>query len=193
MNRWATTDRESALRPEPNDGLTSGACQGCCAIVTRRLARDLATGRLLPWPLPRPSTARSARTPGHLAFLAGETDRLLDGARAAARPDGTFAWLDDDVRPDPTRPRELWVATRMTHLFSVGHLLGRDGDAELADLGIMGLRNAFADSEIGGWFPALGDEGPTETQQTGLWARLRRAGDCLAHHRRPTRSGRPPR
>ncbi len=102
---------------------------------------------------------------GHLAFLAGETARLLDGARAAARPDGTFAWLDDDVHPDLTRPRELWVATRMTHLFSLGHLLGREGDGELADLGILGLQNAFADKDNGGWFPALDDKGPADTHK----------------------------
>jgi mannose/cellobiose epimerase-like protein (N-acyl-D-glucosamine 2-epimerase family) len=101
----------------------------------------------------------------HRAFLEGETARLLDEARAAALPDGTFASLDDDLRADPTQPRELWVAARMTHLFSVGHLLGRPGDTQLADSGLMGLRTAFADSESGGWFPALGDRGPVDTHK----------------------------
>jgi sulfoquinovose isomerase len=112
------------------------------------------------------AVGRPLRTaPEHLRFLTGETTRLLDGARRASRPDGTFAWLDEDLRPDPGHPRELWVATRMTHLFSVGHLLGREGDGELADRGIMGLRNAFADTERGGWFPALDDHGPTDTHK----------------------------
>ena len=123
------------------------------------------TGRLLPWGPRRPSALRFAPHAEHLGFLTGETTRLLDDARAASRPDGTFAWLDEDLRADPGHPLELWVATRMTHLFSVGHLLGREGDGELADRGIMGLRNAFADTEHGGWFPAVDDHGPTDTHK----------------------------
>jgi sulfoquinovose isomerase len=98
----------------------------------------------------------------HREFLAAETTRLLDGARAAASPDGAFAWLDDDSRPDDSRPRELWITARMTHLFSIGQLLGREGDGELADSGIRGLRNVFADLESGGWFASVDSIGGVE-------------------------------
>jgi mannose/cellobiose epimerase-like protein (N-acyl-D-glucosamine 2-epimerase family) len=43
----------------------------------------------------------------------------------------------------------------MTHCFSLGTLLGRNGDAELADHGLAALRGAFADGQFGGWFSAL--------------------------------------
>jgi sulfoquinovose isomerase len=67
--------------------------------------------------------------------LRAEVDRLLDGARASAE-DGKFWWLDDDCRPDPRHGQQLWITARMTHVFSLGHLLGRSGDAELVDLGL---------------------------------------------------------
>jgi sulfoquinovose isomerase len=103
--------------------------------------------------------------PEHLTFLSGETDRLLDGARAAASPDGAFAWLNELCRPDDSRPRELWITARMTHLFSLGHLLGREGDAEMADSGLKGLRTVFSDHESGGWFPTVGAHGPLDTHK----------------------------
>jgi sulfoquinovose isomerase len=89
-------------------------------------------------------------------WLRAEADRLLDGARAARAPWGGFSWLDSDGRPDLTRPRPLWVTTRMTHCFSLGVLLGRDGDAEFVDHGLAALAGPYADAEYGGWFTALG-------------------------------------
>jgi sulfoquinovose isomerase len=103
--------------------------------------------------------------PMHLAFLDAETDRLLDGALAAASPDGAFSWLDDDCQPDRSRASQLWITARMTHVFSLGHLLGRDGDAAVADSGLTGLRTIFADHESGGWFPSLGPDGPRDTHK----------------------------
>jgi sulfoquinovose isomerase len=111
---------------------------------------------------PTPTSGSLRHDADHLRFLAAETHRLLDGARAAAAPDGAFTWLDDLCRPDDSRPRELWITARMTHVFSLGHLLGRDGDAAMADCGLRGLRAVFADRESGGWFPTVGDEGPLD-------------------------------
>ena len=89
------------------------------------------------------------------AWLRGEAYRLLDGARAARVAEGGFAWLDADGRPERRRPPELWITTRMTHCFALGTLLGRDGDAALADHGIAALTGPFADGDHGGWYPAL--------------------------------------
>ena len=105
----------------------------------------------------------SAHLPGHLpptdvdtladpslTWLLGEVDRLLDGARAARVPDG-FGWLDGEGHVDPSRGQPLWVTTRMVHCFALGHLLGRDGDAQLVDHGVEGLREAYRDPTHGGW------------------------------------------
>ena len=87
--------------------------------------------------------------------LRAEVDRLLEGARAARLPGGGFGWLDDEGRPDPARPPQLWITTRMTHCFALGSLLGRPGDGEFADHGLAGLAGVFADPDHDGWFTAL--------------------------------------
>jgi len=92
--------------------------------------------------------------------LRAEVDRLLDGARAATLPGGGFGWLGADGRPDPTRPVQLWITTRMTHCFALGSLLGRPGDAAFADHGLAALDGVLADAEHGGWFTALAPTPP---------------------------------
>lgn len=91
--------------------------------------------------------------------LEAELDRLLDFGRRGALPGGGFGYLDDDGRLVADRPAELWITCRMTHVYSLAHLLGRDG-AELADHGVASLRGVFRDDEHGGWWARLG-EGPT--------------------------------
>src|SRR5206468_2433354 len=93
------------------------------------------------------------------SWLAAETNRLLDGARAA-RASAGFAWLDSQGAPDLSRPAALWITTRMTHCFCLGVLLGRGGDAALADHGVEALLGAFRDTEHGGWHAVLGQPGP---------------------------------
>jgi mannose/cellobiose epimerase-like protein (N-acyl-D-glucosamine 2-epimerase family) len=110
-----------------------------------------------------PARLRTSST--HRAFLAAETERLLDGARAAADPDGAFAWLDEDNRADHSRPRALWITARMAHVFSVGSLLGRSDDAPLADSGLQAIDSVFADRESGGWFSSVSAQGPVDTDK----------------------------
>ena len=90
--------------------------------------------------------------------------RLLDFARAS-RVDGGFAWLDDDGSPDPGVPLQLWITTRMTHVFALGHLMGEPGCGELADHGLVALTERFADREHGGWFPELPESGPRSDKE----------------------------
>jgi sulfoquinovose isomerase len=99
-------------------------------------------------------------------WLRAEADRLLTVARASRAEPGGFWWLDAGGRPDPSRGRQLWIAARMTHCFSLGHLLGRVGDAELADHGVAALAGPFRDAEHDGWFAGLGPDGPTTTAKT---------------------------
>jgi len=91
----------------------------------------------------------------HRLWLAGETGRLLDFARGA-RVEGGFGWLDADGRPDPSRPLQLLIATRMTHVFALGHLFGTPGCGPLADHGVASIEETFQDRDHGGWFSEVG-------------------------------------
>jgi sulfoquinovose isomerase len=104
--------------------------------------------------------------PEHGAWLEAEGDRLLEFGRAAQEPGGGFGWLDDDGVPEPGRPLELWITCRMTHVYALGHLLGRPGCAELVDHGVAALRELFHDDVNGGWFAQVGPDGPVTTDKT---------------------------
>ena len=88
--------------------------------------------------------------------LADETERLLAFAEGSRHPEGGFAWLRSDGTPDLDRPRELWITTRMTHVFALGELLGWPGAAELVAHGLDSLRHDFRDPVHGGWFAQVG-------------------------------------
>lgn len=92
--------------------------------------------------------------PPSTAWLATETDRLLDDAATTLVPDG-FGWLRDDGHLDPAQGTQLWVTARMTHLFSLGALLGRPGDAALADHGLAAIAGPFRDDVHAGWYARL--------------------------------------
>lgn len=98
----------------------------------------------------------------HRQWLAAETSRLIDFGRAA-QVDGGFGWLDAGGAPDPAQPLQLWITTRMTHVFALGHLLGIPGCGPLADHGLHAIRDTFEDHEHGGWFAEVGTAGPTRT------------------------------
>jgi sulfoquinovose isomerase len=105
-------------------------------------------------------------SPAHARWLEAEGDRLLEFGRSAAHPDGGFAWLSDDGTPQLDRPVELWVTCRMTHVYSLGHLLGRPGSATLADHGVAALHGRFRDAAHGGWYAQVAADGPTVTGKT---------------------------
>ena len=68
---------------------------------------------------------------------------------------------------DVARGLPLWINARMTHVFSLGVLLGRDGDATLVDHGLAALGGAFRDGEHGGWYGQLETGGePASTSKT---------------------------
>ncbi len=54
----------------------------------------------------------------------------------------------------------------MTHVYALGHLMGRPGCAELVDHGIAALRERFEDEDHGGWFAQVGSSGPTVSDKT---------------------------
>jgi sulfoquinovose isomerase len=101
-----------------------------------------------------------------LRRLEAEGERLLRFARASAHPDGGFAWLDDRGAPELDRPVELWITCRMTHVFALAHLMGRDWAGDLVDHGLAALTGRFRDAGHGGWYAALGPDGPVSRSKT---------------------------
>ncbi|MFN8074476.1 MAG: AGE family epimerase/isomerase [Kineosporiaceae bacterium] len=99
-------------------------------------------------------------------WLAAETTRLLDDAARSRADEGGFWWLAGDGTPDSARGRQLWINARMTHLFALGTLLGRPGDAALADHGVAALTGPFRDPEHDGWYATIGEDGPLTTSKT---------------------------
>jgi sulfoquinovose isomerase len=99
-------------------------------------------------------------------WLAAECDRLLDFGSRSAVAHG-FGYLDSDGVPDPARPVELWITCRMTHVYSLAHLLGRDDAATLADHGVAALHGVLRDDVRGGWWKAVDTAGePVSTAKT---------------------------
>jgi len=105
-------------------------------------------------------------TPAHARWLEAEGDRLLEFSRAARHPSGGFAWLDTSGRPALDRPVELWISCRMTHVFSLGHLMGRPGCGPLVDHGLAALAGRFRDPGHGGWYAAVDTDGPVSREKS---------------------------
>ncbi|WP_199424512.1 AGE family epimerase/isomerase [Actinotalea solisilvae] len=105
------------------------------------------------------------QSPAHHRWLEGETDRLLDFGRASRVPDGGFGRQDEQGRLDPGHPTELWITCRMTYVYALGALLGRPGCGALVDHGLAALAGPLRDVEHGGWFAAVGPDGPQGDEQ----------------------------
>ena len=97
--------------------------------------------------------------------LAAETDRLLDFGRAFPHPEGGAAWLDALGQPDLSRPVFTWITARMTHVYCLGHRLGRPGDGELAAQGLSGLVGRLRDRDAGGWLTSLDAAGQSPDEK----------------------------
>ncbi len=101
----------------------------------------------------------------HGRWLEQETDRLLAFARRSRLAAG-FGSLAADGAVPPDAPVQLYVTCRMTHCFALGALLGRPGTGPLVDHGVAALDGLLRDREHGGWFDAVGPEGPVVTGKT---------------------------
>ena len=73
---------------------------------------------------------------------------------------GGFAWLDGTGRPDRSKPLELWIGCRMTHVFSLAALRDVAGADELVDHGLASLWGTLRDERHGGWWSAVRDGVP---------------------------------
>ena len=80
----------------------------------------------------------------HSRWLEAEADRTFEFGRNAAVPTG-FGWLSNEGQPRAGVDTQLWITSRMVHVYSLAHLLGRPGSGLLADHGIDALNGPFWD------------------------------------------------
>lgn len=92
-------------------------------------------------------------------FLAEIRQNLLDFGRRFPSPGGGSYYLGDDGTPWPEKGRETWITSRMTHVYSIGTMLGDIPSASLADEALKGLRGELHDGKHGGWYAGLNADG----------------------------------
>ncbi|RZS90321.1 mannose/cellobiose epimerase-like protein (N-acyl-D-glucosamine 2-epimerase family) [Motilibacter rhizosphaerae] len=109
-----------------------------------------------------PDASSGPATPEHRAELTAEAARLVDFARSSVHPDGGFGWLDDQGRLVREHPVELWLTCRMTHVAALALLAGDESTAALVDEGVRALRCRLHDDVHGGWYAAVGPDGPVK-------------------------------
>ena len=80
---------------------------------------------------------------------------LLEFGRRFPSPGGGAYYLGDDGTPWKERNRETWITCRMTHVYSMGIMLGREGCDALTDAALKGLQGELRDKENGGWYAGL--------------------------------------
>jgi mannose/cellobiose epimerase-like protein (N-acyl-D-glucosamine 2-epimerase family) len=91
-----------------------------------------------------------------------DLDRLLDFAERSRLPEGGFGYLGDDGAVLPERPVETWIVARMTHVFGLATLLGREGAEDFVRHGVQALSEGpLHDRRRGGWYASTEDAGKT--------------------------------
>jgi sulfoquinovose isomerase len=99
------------------------------------------------------------------AALAAECDRLLDFGQHFPHPLGGAAWLDSRGQPDLSRPVYTYITARMLHVYALGQLLGRPGDADLALQALAGLTGPLRDNANGGWLSSIDADGSSPDEK----------------------------
>ncbi len=100
----------------------------------------------------------------HRKWLDDEFRRLAHFGVASVDPRGGFGWLLDDGTRDESRPVELWISCRMTHVYALAELAGIDGAGALVEHGLAAIEGPLRDAEHGGWFSSI-DVGPVNDRK----------------------------
>lgn len=88
-------------------------------------------------------------------YMQSLCEELLAFGHKFPSPGGGSYYLGDDGTPWTDRPRETWITCRMTHVYSIGKMLGHAGSDELAAAGIKGLLGELKDNTNGGWYAGV--------------------------------------
>ena len=135
---------------------------GRCARTTRWSSRQCLGGGM-------PMHGRKWVTlTGHRTWLLARANELLDFFEGASiDPAGGFRDLDDHGRPltgvsDVPYSRQVQATSRMVHCYAMARLMGRPGADAMIDHGMDFLWNGHRDRQNGGYFWAMGDDGPID-------------------------------
>lgn len=105
----------------------------------------------------------------HRRWLLDEAIAILDFFDGRSiNPQGGFFDLDDAGAPllrDGKSERQIHATTRMTHCFAIAALMGRPGADAMIDHGMRYLWQAHRDHQHGGYFWAVGDDGPIDASK----------------------------
>lgn len=103
----------------------------------------------------------------HLDWLTRQRNDLLDFYQPQLRrAAGGYAYLDHVGRPVQAQGAQLWLGARMLHCFSVAHLLGREGAAEIVEHGLdFYVDGQGRDHEWGGFFATVGGDHPSDAKE----------------------------
>ncbi len=108
-------------------------------------------------------------TPWSNAAIRSEFDTdfraLVEFAKGSRVATG-FGYLGPDGVVDISRPVELWITCRMTHVFCLAALQGIAGATEYVDHGLAALRGPLHDDVHGGWYSAIEHE--TDANGAGI-------------------------
>lgn len=85
-------------------------------------------------------------------FLQELRQDLFSFGHGFPSPEGGAYYLGDDGTPWKERNRETWITSRMTHVYSIGSMLGHEGSEALLDAALKGLTGELKDTENGGWY-----------------------------------------
>ena len=99
------------------------------------------------------------QSPAHRSWLDAHARHLLAFGRNTVDARGGARWLTDDGSPDLGQPTHTWITARMTHVYSLGSLLGIPGCATIAEATLAGLCGRLFDDEHGGWFSSVDPDG----------------------------------
>lgn len=105
--------------------------------------------------------------PVHRTWLAAHREALLDFYQPeVCLPSGGYAWLDDNGSPIPERGAQLWLGSRMIHVFSLAAMLGRAGAREVVEHGLdFYVGGPGHDSDFGAWYPTVGGTDPDDRKE----------------------------
>lgn len=92
-------------------------------------------------------------------FLKEIRENLLNFGRRFPSPEGSSYYLGDDGTPWKDRSRETWITCRMSHVYSIGEMLGYKGSGEFVDAALKGLNGELRDRVNGGWYPGVKADG----------------------------------
>src|SRR3954469_24767833 len=109
-----------------------------------------------------PTSVRCSPTRGRPWPSDVDLDGLLAFAERSRLEDGGFGYLGDDGRVLPDRPVETWIVARMTHVFGLAALLGRESATDFVRHGVHALTDGpLHDLRNGGWYASTEDASKT--------------------------------